>query len=161
MVYYVFQQQRQQKIWLKVKSSTQLHWRSFTYSRSWRTTAGQRAESTVSLCAHSDWLFTKINICSPEQFFCSMYSHTASQISLQIYLHTHKQTLCLYCPILQQQLVKKTQKVNLNTGDSTHWLATSGPAGKPENVSSDYPRATGQSEVILTRSIHKKQHCVG
>jgi len=104
-----------------------------------------RGPNLLSLCAHSDWLFTKINTCSPE------HTHT----------HTHKQTLCLYCPILQQQLVKKTQKVNLNTGDSTHWLATSGPAGKPENVSSDYPRAAGQSEVILTRSIHKKQHCEG
>jgi len=37
------------KIWLKVRSSIQLHWRSFTSSRSWRTTAGQRAESTVSM----------------------------------------------------------------------------------------------------------------
>jgi len=36
------------KIWLKVRSSIQLHWRSFTSSRSWRTTAGQRAESTVA-----------------------------------------------------------------------------------------------------------------
>jgi len=70
------------KIWLKVRSSTQLHWRSFTYSRSWRTTAGQ---NLLSLCAHSDWLFTKINTCSPE------HTHT--------HTHTNKHSafIAQYC----------------------------------------------------------------